>query len=1106
MEVEAREAEGEAMAEAPLTDVIRHIRGLAGAQGQRERSDGELLAAFRADGEPGAFAALVGRHGPMVLGVCRRVLRQAQDAEDAFQATFLLLARGAASIRKPESLAGWLHGVAQRMAGNAKRAAARRRRHEEEAARSRQARPEPDLAWREVRALLDEEIERLPESCRVPFLLCHLEHRPQADVARELGLKEGTLWSRLARARRLLQQRLSRRGIDLTAVLAAAAVADAASAAVPGRLVAATARAAAVAGGGVSAEVAALVKGGLKAMTIRAKVGLLLLLAGVLTAGAGVAAYRAPVGKEPAAPGSPTPQAGPARAEGPTQARTDRYGDPLPPGALARLGTVRLRQGGALAFLPDGRSLIAGGFGNTRLVRLWQVPGGKELRRLGEPARGWLRSIALSPDGTVLATASWGREGYLVRLWDVVTAKEVRRIDVFAGLGEGLAFSPDGQVLAVAGSGKVRLYEVATARPLREFGPDEQLRTVAFSPDGKLVATGGYGRSVHVWEAATGKQVRALEHGAEIHSVIFSPDGAVLASAGQDGTIRLWTTATGKQLRQLPGHRGAALCVTFSPDGKTLASGSRGSIIHLWEAATGRELRHLEGHQGPVRSLVFSPDGATLASESEDFTIRLWDPASGREWTRTDGHQGQVSAVAFSPDGKTLASGAFYDRTLRLWDPAAGAEWRGFRGHRDGVLSVAFSPDGRLLASGGAENDGTVRLWEAATGKERHVLPGKGRVERLAFSPDGRLLASADWGGLHLWDPKTGRPVRDLGRQDYGAFAFSPDGKFLAAVHQQSLCVWEAATGRELRRFDELPRGTRTIAFSPDGRLLATGGYGEAPDEGKGGGGASTSYERVLCLWDVAGGRELRRLKGPEEAVFAVVFSPDGRTLAAGTDAGAVHLWEVLTGKPRLRLAGQRNTIGALAFSPDGRRLASGSYDSTILVWSALGPTPSANRPLAKLWEDLAGADAGEAYRAVGVLAAAPEKAVPFLAERLGQLPTADAPQTQRLIADLDSDEFAVRERASGELARLGERAEPALRQALERGPSPEGRRRIQDLLGKLDAAGSSPGTLSTVRAVEALEHAGTAEARQLLAKLARGAPGVRLTREAQAALGRLAR
>jgi RNA polymerase sigma factor (sigma-70 family) len=294
------------MANTQLSPVLRHIRKLAATEHVKERTDVQLLQEFAARNDQTAFAALVRRHGPMVLGVCRNILRHTQDAEDAFQATFLVLARKAATIHKGEALVGWLHGVAYRMAMNARRTAARRRSHEGKVMVKSNGDPAWETAWREVQELLDEEIRQLPEKYRAPFLLCCLEHRSATEAARQLGVKEGTVWSRLSRARQQLQQRLAKRGVTLSAVLAATAVAgNEAVAAVPALLVDDTAKAASAYAAGstaakvVSSNVAALLKGVTKTMLLgKAKSASAVLLAVcVLASGAVLATQRTETAK-----------------------------------------------------------------------------------------------------------------------------------------------------------------------------------------------------------------------------------------------------------------------------------------------------------------------------------------------------------------------------------------------------------------------------------------------------------------------------------------------------------------------------------------------------------------------------------------------------------------------------------------------------------------------------------------------------------------------------------------------------------------------------------------------------------------------------------------
>jgi RNA polymerase sigma factor (sigma-70 family) len=312
------------MATAQLATLLRHMQTMGAGHRTRQQPDRQLLDAFAARHDQAAFAALVERHGPMVLRVCRRVLRQEQDAEDAFQATFLVLARSTASIRKREAVADWLHGVAYRTAMKAKRSAARRRSHEGRLrAWAREAAPSP--SWDEVQAVLDEEIRSLPEPFRAAFTLCVLEGKSGPAAAAELGCKAGTVSSRLTRARKQLQQRLTRRGIKLSALLAALSVAEhAGRAALPPALARTSVRfgllvaAGEPAAGVIPPGVAELATGVTRAMFLtKTKLAAALLLAVGLVVGAGALARQALAAGEPPAGSRPSQPEAPARGHKP---------------------------------------------------------------------------------------------------------------------------------------------------------------------------------------------------------------------------------------------------------------------------------------------------------------------------------------------------------------------------------------------------------------------------------------------------------------------------------------------------------------------------------------------------------------------------------------------------------------------------------------------------------------------------------------------------------------------------------------------------------------------------------------------------------------------
>jgi RNA polymerase sigma factor (sigma-70 family) len=258
----------------PLDTVLQHVHRLAAAR-PAEAADEQLLRRFVRDRDEAAFAALVQRHGPMVLGVCRRVLRHAQDAEDACQAAFLVLARKAVSIRKGTSLASWLHGVAYRIARKLQTAGARRAARQVTLAEEPVAGAADDCTWRDLRRVLDEELERLPASYAAPLVLCYLEGKTQDEAARALGWPLPTVRGRLERGRRCLRERLSRRGLTLSAALCGTALAEEAGAALPPALTTTTARAGLALAFGqplpaatVSPRVLALAQGALNVMLL----------------------------------------------------------------------------------------------------------------------------------------------------------------------------------------------------------------------------------------------------------------------------------------------------------------------------------------------------------------------------------------------------------------------------------------------------------------------------------------------------------------------------------------------------------------------------------------------------------------------------------------------------------------------------------------------------------------------------------------------------------------------------------------------------------------------------------------------------------------------
>ncbi|MHB1422290.1 MAG: sigma-70 family RNA polymerase sigma factor [Gemmataceae bacterium] len=1120
----------------PVEPLLHHLQSWLGRANADTRDDAALLESFVSRRDESAFAALLARHGPMVFGVCRRVLRDDHEAEDAFQATFLLLARKAGGLRHPETLAAWLYGAARRLAQTAQRSNSRRRQREKErsdtTSPAASANPLDELSARELLLILDDEMARLPDRYRLPLILCGLEGRSQAEAARLLGWTVDSVRGRLERGRARLRARLVRRGFTLGASLLA--LESMATATVSAALRQATVRKALTfaAGStqGIAASVLALAESAVTSMTMtKAKMGLILLLALGLAAGAGVLAYPVPRMKPVAEQQKTAAKTQERKTETPKLASdqaapTDLYGDPLPSGAIARLGTVRFRHGGSRHFdvlvSPDGGTLISAG---GRSIEMWDVQSGRRRRQIAfsEPSPYYVSGIDLSPDGKLLAVNRY--EGNQMRFWDLASGAEVHPFGDAAPAAGKAVFSPDGNLLATLDSGAgnpktVSIWDFRKGKKIRTIEGGEArswaVRSLAFAPNGNLLAF-PRATGVRVWDLAAGKELYQLDPGTktQMGCVAISPDGKLLAAASnpyaqrEDDAIHLWDMAAGKEVGALKGHEDSITALAMSPKSNLLASASRDGTIRFWDLEKRREIGRSPAPSRHFVALRFSADGGVLASGEDTGVLRLWDARKHEETAASAAGGKALRWVSFTPDGQTLISTVW--EQIGLWEPLTGRPRRIFNNKFLFDYHPALSPDGRSLATTSHWTQGQALLWEAATGKLVRQFGREDQlyVSSLGFSPDGSCLAGGCYEKdiIRIWDVASGKELQQLKGQHMAcSLAFAPDGATLVSASAEAnsdntVRLWKLATGEEIWRKVTRPWTAFDLKFSPDGRTLAL--VGGMPGQ------LNTTGE--VRLWETATGKELSRCEGHRERVRCVAFSADGRMLATGSLDNTVRLWEVSTARERQCFQGHQNAILSVSFSPDGRLLASASGETTALVWDLTGrfrdgrfqPRRLSAEKLDSCWTDLAHADAARAYRSIVALTGSPKETVAFLKERLSPVKAIEQKRVTLLVAALDSDQFVERDKAMTELEKLGLAVEPALREALKAKPSLEIRRRIEAILEKLAAAPR----LRFLRALEVVEHIATPEARQLLESLSQGTAELWPTRDAKASLARLA-